>query len=76
MILVLLIFTEQIGILGVFVSPEKLTLTVSGPIFGEVNLVGNADVLRENARNLNKIVPDHLKMDSKAMKKLLKEGIK
>lgn len=73
-ILVILLLTDKINVLGIFISHGGFSLTVSGPIFGvpksEVTLPGTKKIFNE----FHEIVSNHYKIEPELINKIRKEG--
>lgn len=69
-IIAILLIIDEIRLIGVLVGPGRLTLTVSGPIFGEELSEPTLPLLKENYRFFHQIVSNHFHIDPTLLRNL------
>jgi hypothetical protein len=72
-ILAILLIIDEIRLLAVLIGPGKLSVTVSGPIFGDNLSQPTLPVLQENYQFFKEIVTKHFRVDPQFMSILEKE---
>ena len=72
-IISILLIIDEIRLVGVLVGPGRLSLTVSGPIFGEPLNEPSLPSARENYQLFRKMVSEHFHIDPRFFRNFAKE---
>ena len=72
-IIAILLIMDEIRLMGVFVTPNKFSVTVSGPLLGEPLTEPSLPILRENYRFFHQIVSNHFQIDPTLFRNVGKE---
>ena len=69
-IISILLIIDEIRLIGVLVGPGRLSLTVSGPIFGEPLNEPSLPIARESYQFFRKMVSEHFDIDPRFFRNL------
>jgi hypothetical protein len=72
-IISILLIIDEIRLYGVLVGPGRLSLTVSGPIFGEPLVEPSLPLARESYQFFRKMVSEHFDIDPKVFRHFERE---
>ena len=72
-IISILLIIDEIRLVGVLVGPGRLSLTVSGPIFGEPLNEPSLPIVRESLQYYRQMISTHFDLDPRLFRNLEKE---